>query len=416
MSTTHNRPQKIMIIGAGPAGLACAEYLSQYNIDKNGNLISPLKFDIKIYEQKTSAGRKFLMAGKTGLNISHNEDFAQFIQRYDHVQALQEILNDYHAPQIMQWMQGLGIEPYIGSSGRIFPVEMKAAPLLRAWLKRLIAQGVKLYYQQQCQQIDGNQVQILDLKNQQLKTIDFDQLVLACGGASWSRLGSDGRWQQWLDKDEIAPLQASNVGVLKAWSSFMQPYFGQPLKRVQAWSTLSDKHFGEMVISHYGLEGGLVYRCQRGLRLQYNEIQQATLYIDLLPDIDQKTLLDKLLQYGQNKKLSLNTQWQKLGLDKTKIALLRDIVDKKDWSNAEKMQQHIKQLAIKIDGFRPMDEAISCAGGVKFSYLHADLSLKRQSNIYLCGEMLDWDAPTGGYLLTACLATGRHVAKHISTK
>lgn len=400
---------KIVIIGAGPAGLACAELLSNYP-----------NFDIHIYEQKTSAGRKFLMAGKTGLNISHNEPFADFIQRYDQKEILEPILANYHAEHIQNWMKGLGIQPYIGSSGRIFPVEMKAAPLLRAWLKRLLANGVQIHYQQQCLAFSKQHMQVLDLSKNQIQDIDFDIIVLACGGASWQRLGSDGRWQKWFFEHEIEPLQASNVGVLKTWSPYMQTYFGQPLKRIRAWSNFTDHHqaiFGEMVISHYGLEGGLVYRCQRELRLQFQKNAENTqLYLDLLPDLTEEQILAKLQQCQQNKKLSLNTQWQRIGLDKTKIALLRELTDKTNWANPSYMSQTMKKLPIFIQGFRPLDEAISCAGGVKFSHLNPDLSLIRQNNCFICGEMMNWDAPTGGYLLTACLATGRFVGKAILRK
>lgn len=399
----------IAIIGAGPAGLACAEFLSNY-----------ADFEIHIYEQKTSAGRKFLMAGKTGLNISHNEPFADFIQRYDQVDILKPILENYHAKHIQNWMKGLGIQPYIGSSGRIFPVEMKAAPLLRAWLKRLIQHGVQIHYQKQCLQFTQNQIQLLDLTTNQVQLIDFDVIVLACGGASWQRLGSDGLWQKWFDSDEIEPLQASNVGVLKTWSPYMQDYFGQPLKRIRAWSNFSHDSqaiFGEMVISHYGLEGGLVYRCQRELRQQFQKNAENTqLFLDLIPDVSQEQILAKLQQFQQNKKLSLNTQWQKIGLDKTKIALLRELTDKTNWANPFSMSQTIKKLPIFIQGFRPLDEAISSAGGIKFSHLNTDFSLKRQKNCFICGEMLNWDAPTGGYLLTACLATGRFVGQSILRK
>lgn len=393
--------RKVAIIGAGPAGLACAEVLAE-----RGDV------DITIYEQKPSAARKFLMAGKTGLNISHNEPLTDFIDRYDHAEWLRPMVEAFHAEHIQAWMQGLGIESYIGSSGRIFPNEMKAAPLLRAWLKRLQNQGVTFNYRHQVSHIQDGEISFIKLTNNQTITEQVDAIVLACGAVSWSQLGSDGRWQSWLDDAQIEPFQASNVGVCVAWSDFMQAHFGQPLKRIRAWAEGDAPQFGEMVISHYGLEGGLVYRCNRALReqLKSKNGSSATLYLDLLPALSQSELLEKLLH---GKKLSLNTLWQRIGLDKTKIALIRDVVAKSDWNDHAKMAQHIKQLAINVQGFRPIEEAISCAGGIKQDALDENLKLKNSRAIYACGEMLDWDAPTGGYLLTACMASGRWVGEHL---
>ncbi|CAG67364.1 MULTISPECIES: TIGR03862 family flavoprotein [Acinetobacter] len=388
--------KQVAIIGAGPAGLACAEMLSELG-----------HYDITVYEQKPSAARKFLMAGKTGLNISHAEDLEIFIARYDHADWLRPMIQQFSALQIQAWMHGLGIESYIGSSGRIFPNEMKAAPLLRAWLKRLQDRGVKFRYRHQVVNVKDDQLTVLDMVQQQGHTLKVDAIVLACGALSWPQLGSDGKWQSWLDASVMQPFQPSNVGVLVNWSDYLQAIFGQPLKRIQAWVQGKVPQFGEMVISHYGLEGGLVYRCNRDLREAMQNQNSTVLYLDLLPDQRVEQILQKL---QQGKKQSLNTLWQKIGLDKTKIALVRDVVDKADWNDAKKMAQHIKQLAINIHGFRPIEEAISCAGGISLDALDQHLKLKHTSAIFACGEMLDWDAPTGGYLLTACLATGRITA------
>lgn len=391
--------KQVVIVGAGPAGLACAEVLSELG-----------DYDITIYEQKPSAARKFLMAGKTGLNISHAEDLNRFISRYDHADWLRPMLETCNAETIQAWMKGLGIESYIGSSGRIFPNEMKAAPLLRAWLKRLHERGVKFHYRHQVLAIQNQSLTVLDLVQQQQHHITVDAIVLACGAVSWPQLGSDGKWQNWLDASIIQPFIASNVGVLVNWSEYLQPIFGQPLKRIQAWVAGQVPQFGEMVISHYGLEGGLVYRCNRDLREAMQTQSPAILYLDLLPDLSQEQILQKL---QQGKKQSLNTLWQKIGLDKTKIALIRDVVRKNDWNDAIKMAQHIKQIAIHIQGFRPIEEAISCAGGIRLDALNKHLMLKNSPYIFACGEMLDWDAPTGGYLLNACLATGRTAAQGV---
>ncbi|WP_347455342.1 TIGR03862 family flavoprotein [Acinetobacter thermotolerans] len=384
--------KRIAIVGAGPAGLMAAEVLSQQD------------FEIHVYEQKPSAARKFLMAGKTGLNISHAEPVEQFIQRYDQPEWLAPWVKRWDAVWIQQWMQDLGIEPYIGSSGRVFPTEMKAAPLLRAWLKRLTKQGVQFHYRHQVTQLEQNQLWLLDLKTDESRTESFDAIILACGAVSWSRLGSDGKWQAWLQPDDIQPFQASNAGVEYPWSKFMQSVFGQPLKRVAAWVEGGDKTMGDIVISHYGLESGLVYKQGRGLREQVKRGQPMQLYLDLFPD-QTATQLAKKLQ--PSKKQSLSNVWRKAGLEGAKAALVRELVPKNLWQDAEQLAQQIKQLMIPLTSFRPIEEAISCAGGVKREALTEQLQLKFNPHVFLCGEMLDWDAPTGGYLLTACMATGR---------
>ncbi|MGR0305564.1 TIGR03862 family flavoprotein [Acinetobacter beijerinckii] len=382
--------KRVAIIGAGPAGLMAAEVLSQYD------------YQIEIFEQKPSAARKFLMAGKTGLNISHAEPIDTFIQRYDHAVWLNPWVRQWDAQWIQSWMQGLGIESYVGSSGRVFPIEMKAAPLLRAWLKRLADDGVKFHYRHRCIDLSNNQLTIQN-QNQQFNAT-YDAIILACGAVSWSQLGSDGTWQQWLSEHQIEPFQASNAGVLKAWSPFMQDCFGQPLKRVDAWVNAENKTHGDIVITHYGFESGVIYKLGRDLRDLNSQKQALNIHLDLLPDMSIEQLEKKL---QANKKQSLTNVWRKAGLDSVKINLLREITDKNIWSDAKQMAQQIKQLNVSLDGFRPIEEAISCAGGVKQIALSPQLQLRSNSNVFCCGEMLDWDAPTGGYLLTACFATGR---------
>ncbi|MFW1951830.1 TIGR03862 family flavoprotein [Acinetobacter beijerinckii] len=382
--------KRVAIIGAGPAGLMAAEVLSQYD------------YQIEIFEQKPSAARKFLMAGKTGLNISHAEPIDTFIQRYDHAEWLNPWVRQWDAQWIQSWMLGLGIESYVGSSGRVFPIEMKAAPLLRAWLKRLADDGVKFHYRHRCIDLSNNQLTIQN-QNQQFNAT-YDAIILACGAVSWSQLGSDGAWQQWLSEHQIEPFQASNAGVLKAWSPFMQDCFGQPLKRVDAWVNAENKTHGDIVITHYGFESGVIYKLGRDLRDQKSQKQALNIHLDLLPDMTIEQLEKKL---QANKKQSLTNVWRKAGLDSVKINLLREITDKNIWSDAKQMAQQIKQLNIPLEGFRPIEEAISCAGGVKQIALSSQLQLRSNPYVFCCGEMLDWDAPTGGYLLTACFATGR---------
>ncbi|TCB57426.1 TIGR03862 family flavoprotein [Acinetobacter terrae] len=390
--------KRVAIIGAGPAGLMAAEVLTQYD------------YDVHVYEQKPSAARKFLMAGKTGLNISHAEPVAQFIERYDQAEWLAPWIKQWDANWIQQWMKGLGIESYIGSSGRVFPVEMKAAPLLRAWLKRLVEQGVIFHYRHQCLNLRSSELKFKNLVTEQVETQQFDAIVMACGAVSWSRLGSDGAWQQWLSQDEIEAFQASNAGVEHAWSKFMQPVFGQPLKRVEAWVGDQAKTMGDIVISHYGLESGLIYKQGRALRQQVKNGQAMQLCLDLIPDQTVEQLAQKL---QPSKKQSLSNVWRKAGLDNAKANLVRELVAKELWNDPLALAHQIKHLLIPLEGFRPIEEAISCAGGIKRDVLSEQLQLKSNPHVFCCGEMLDWDAPTGGYLLTACFATGRAVGEGV---
>ena len=384
--------KRIAIVGAGPAGLMAAEVLSQYD------------YQIEVFEQKPSAARKFLMAGKTGLNISHAEALPQFIQRYDQPEWLAPWIEQCDAQWIQNWMQQLGIESYVGSSGRIFPNEMKAAPLLRAWLKRLAEQGVQFHYRHQVTALQGQQLQVQRLLDEQTRTENFDAVVLACGAVSWPQLGSDGAWQAWLNPAALCDFEASNAGVVRTWSNFMQPVFGQPLKRVKAWVTDNDASVGDIVISHYGLESGLIYKHGRALRAQRQAQQPMQLYLDLLPELSVAELSAKL---QPSKKQSLSNVWRKAGLDSAKAALIREIVPKAVWNDSALLAVNVKKLPVELEGFRPIEEAISCAGGVKQSHLTEQLQLKAQPAVFCCGEMLNWDAPTGGYLLTACFATGR---------
>ncbi|MBF7682290.1 TIGR03862 family flavoprotein [Acinetobacter sp. B5B] len=387
----------VAIVGAGPAGLMAADVLSQQG------------YAVQVFEQMPSAARKFLMAGKTGLNISHIEQIEAFIQRYDATTWVGPWVEKYDASWIRAWMQTLGIASYVGSSGRIFPVEMKAAPLLRAWLTRLQQQGVQFYYRHRCIDLIGQSLTLQNTRDAEVKKQSFDAVILACGAVSWQKLGSDGRWLAWMASDEVNPFQPSNAGVVRTWSEYMQPIFGQPLKGIRAWvETEENAVTGDIILTQYGFESGVIYRLNRALRVQGITSKKYVLNVDLLPQISYEQLVLRLIQY---RKQSLNNRLRKTGLDAVKSALLKEIVDRGQWSNAEIMALHIKKLSIDLNGFRPIDEAISCAGGIKQTALSTELQLKSQPHVFCCGEMLDWDAPTGGYLLTACLASGR-VAGH----
>jgi uncharacterized flavoprotein (TIGR03862 family) len=384
----------ILVVGAGPAGLMAAEQLSTAG------------WSVQVVDHKPSAARKFLMAGKGGLNISHSEDFAQFVQRYDAVDWLKPMLHAFGPQQIQDWMQRLGVSSYVGSSGRIFPDEMKAAPLLRAWIAQLKTQGVRFDYRTRWLGWSETGEQRLQTEGQAVIEQAYAATVLAVGGGSWARLGSDGQSLSWLAQQSIAmtPLQAANGGVQVAWSPFVQALAGQPLKRVAAWVNDNQVVQAEAVITPYGLEGGLIYALSRPIRQQLAQHGTATLWLDLLPDLEVSTLAQRLTGQG---KQSLANIWRKAGLDTAKATLIREVLPKSQWADVVQVAQQAKALPIQITGLQPIDEAISTAGGIAQTALDQRLMLRDQVGVFCCGEMLDWDAPTGGYLLTACLASGR---------
>lgn len=393
----------VAIIGAGAAGLMAAEVLCGLNVR------------VSVYEQMPSAGRKILWAGKTGLNVSHSEPMADFITRYTPSDWLASFVGRYDNAWLVKWLETLGVMTYVGSSGRIFPVQMKASGFLRAWLQRLSAAGVAFFYRHECTNIHQNTLTFTDKSQTNPDGLgltfkqSFDAIILACGGGSYARLGSTGAWQAWFADDEKTPLFASNVGVVRAWSDFMTPYFGKALKRVKL--TIQNTHSqGDIIISHYGLESGLIYKYNRQMRWQLTDHGRIEVIMDLLPDKNHHDIARILSQ----KKKSLNTLLKKAGLDAPKIAILRECTDKSDWTNPVQMATFIKQLPIRFEGFRPMDEAISTGGGVKRSALTENLQLKSNPYVFCSGEMLDFDAPTGGYLLTACFATGQVAGRGVA--
>lgn len=402
MTQKNNSAPAVAIIGAGASGLMAAEVLSARGIE------------VHVFEQMPTAGRKILMAGKTGLNISHSEPLDDFVIRYTPGDVMAKFVRDFHAEDIRTWMNGLGIDSYVGSSGRIFPVQMKASDLLRAWLSRLSEQGVQFHYRHACMGVQDNLVTFIkkDKRGDELDRFErrFDAIVLACGGGSYARLGSDSAWQAWFVDDELTPLYASNAGVVRSWSPFMNDVFGQALKRITI-TTGDESAHGDVVISHYGMESGLIYKLNRAMRTMLNESGRIRLQIDLMPD---KSIDDIAKALNKSKKQSLNNSLRKAGLDATKIALLRECTHKTDWSDLSKMAAFVKNLPVDFDGFRPMDEAISTGGGVRLSVVDDQLQSRRNPYLFIAGEMLDWDAPTGGYLLTACLAMGRMVGQSVA--
>jgi len=390
----------VAIIGGGPAGLMAAEVLIK----------SGIKVDV--YDAMPSVGRKFLMAGKGGMNISNAEPFDRFLTRYGASRSyIETLLSDFGPGALVAWLKELGINTFTGSSGRIFPTDMKAAPLLRAWLHRLRAAGVVFHVRHQWLGWTENSDLRFNTANGE-KTSAADATILALGGGSWPQLGSTGAWVPLLhDKTvTINPLKPANCGFEVDWSEYFRSRFaGQPLKSVQlsliaAGQQISQK--GEFVITQTGLEGGLIYSLSALLRDEIAAVGSVTVYIDLAPDNDFDTLLGKV-SIPRGKQSLANHLRKRLKLSAVKIALLHEVLSTDDCADPMRLCTTIKALPIKLTGARPIEEAISSAGGICFSAIDDKLMLSAMPGVFCAGEMLDWEAPTGGYLLTACFATGR---------
>jgi uncharacterized flavoprotein (TIGR03862 family) len=396
----------VMIIGGGPAGLMAAETARAAGLD------------VLVLERMGSCGRKFLIAGKGGLNLTHAEPKAQFVQRYSDAQAqVARWLAHFDADALRAFARGLGIETMIGSSGRVFPNDLKAGPMMRSWLKRLRAQGVRFAYHTRCigiQAADGG-IAVQTESSTEADTATLVQaqvraraVVLAMGGGSWAKLGSDGSWVQMLQAAglAIAPLLPSNCGYALAWSAALQKFAGTPIKSVSARVLPGAARRGELMLSEYGLEGSLLYALSADIRSAIAQHGFATLHIDLAPDIAASTLLAKLQAARPGQTLSERCA----NLSAVKVALFFE-----GSSAAERAQlaldphatlDRIKAFALKLQGARPIDEAISTAGGVLLDQLDDQLMSRQKPGLFFAGEMLAWDAPTGGYLLTACFASG----------
>ena len=392
---------RIAIIGGGPAGLMAAEVLSKAGIH------------VDLYDAMPSVGRKLLLAGIGGLNITHSEAYDAFCTRYGSARsALQSSLNQFTPEALRTWIHDLGIDTFVGTSGRVFPREMKAAPLLRAWLHRLRQQGVRFHVRHRWQgwtdqgglRISGPDGNI---------TINPDASILALGGASWPKLGSDGRWMSLLEAKGVrsAPLQSANCGFETNWSPLLQQKFsGEPLKSIAINFTDHTGHEhqrqGECIISREGIEGSLIYALSRPLRETINANGSATFTIDLAPERTPDKILDILCRRG-SKSLSSYLK-SALGFSPVKAALLYEVLGKEQINDLKTLAATIKALPITVHAPRPIAEAISTAGGLCFDDLDQNLMIKKLPGVFAAGEMLDWEAPTGGYLLTACLATGRY--------
>lgn len=391
----------IAIIGGGPAGLMAAEVLGGAGCK------------VTLYESMPTVGRKFLLAGKSGLNITHAENYQTFRTRFGAASSrLQSALDAFAPDDVRRWAAGLGTETFVGSSQRVFPRVMKASPLLRSWLRNLDALGVTIITRRRWTGFDDARLRLEGPDGTQL--VSPSATLLALGGASWPRLGSDAAWTTWLAERgvEIAPLRPANCGFDVDWSPVMREGFaGAPLKGVTATSS-AGTFPGEFVVSAHGIEGSLVYHHAAALRDALDSTGHADLVVDLAPGRSLDRLIADLSR--QDRKASFSTRLRKgAGLEGVKLALLRELTPNSSITDPAALARSIKYLPIPVRRPRPIAEAISTAGGVRFESMDDTYMLNALPGVFCAGEMLDWEAPTGGYLLTACLATGRAAAQGV---
>jgi uncharacterized flavoprotein (TIGR03862 family) len=408
----------VAVVGAGPAGLMAAQVLSGAGVA------------VHVFDAMPSVGRKFLLAGKGGMNLTHAEALETFVGRYGTARAwLAPLLRQFGPQQVRAWAQDLGVETFVGTSQRVFPTDMKAAPLLRSWLHRLrhptAAGGVPVQFHMRHRWQGWEQGGALRFSatGQADATVQVRAraVIMALGGGSWARLGSDGAWVAPFAQAgvAVAPLQPSNCGfdVASGWSAhFRDKFAGQPFKSVaircadSTGNTFTRK--GEFVATASGLEGSLIYAASSLLRDEIARSGAATVHLDLLPDVDAARVLAELAHPRGSRSLSSHLK-SRLRLEGIKTGLLYELLDKDTLADPQRLAAAIKALPIQLAAPRPLDEAISSAGGVCHSALTPTLMLQRLPGVFVAGEMLDWEAPTGGYLLTACMATGWQAAQGV---
>ncbi len=389
---------RVAIIGAGPAGLMAAEVLAQAGVR------------VELFDAMPSVGRKFLLAGVGGMNITHSEARDAFLSRYaERRTEIARLLAEFDAEALRAWIHGLGIDTFVGTSGRVFPSDMKAAPLLRAWLKRLRELGVAIHTRHRWLGWDAQGALRLATPTGEI-AVQADATLLALGGGSWARLGSDGAWVALLQARgiAIAPLQASNCGFeVSAWSPFLRDKFaGAPLKNVSLRLDDEAPRLGEFILTAQGVEGSLVYALSARIRQRIEQHGAATLYLDLLPQHSLAKVEAALRKPRGSHSLAKHLHRQ-LGIDGVKAALLRELTPAAQFNDAAQLATALKHLPLTLRRPRLLDEAISSAGGVPFEELDRQLMVRQVPGLFCAGEMLDWEAPTGGYLLTACFASGR---------
>lgn len=393
------QPPHVAIIGGGPAGLMAAEVLAQHGAR------------VELFEAKPSVGRKFLIAGKGGLNLTHAEPRGAFLARYGvRRPQLEPLLNAFGPDEMRAWARGLGVETFVASSGRVFPEGLKAAPLLYAWRERLRAAGVVFHFRHRWMGWGTGDTLIFATPTGET-THTPDAVVLALGGASWPQLGSDGRWVPVLAARgvDIAPLKPANCGFDVGWSEHMRQFAGHPVKpAILTFGAFRQR--GEFIVTETGFEGSLIYAASALLRDEIALRGRAVIELDLTPDVSLPQLTEKLAGRGSR---SVSSHLARMGIKDAKASLLREVLPADVFRDPARLAAAIKALPVTLTAPRPLAEAISTAGGIRFEGLDDRLMLRTLPGVFCAGEMLDWEAPTGGYLLTACFASGRAAGRGV---
>ena len=401
MNANPESPRRAIVVGGGPAGLMAAEVLSAGGVQ------------VDLYDAMASGGRKFLLAGKGGMNITHSEDLDAFLGRYGARSAqVEPWLREFTPQQVREWIHGLGIDTFVGSSGRVFPADMKAAPLLRAWLHRLRESGVRFHMRHRWLGWRDGQLVFATPDGERLETAAAT--VLALGGASWPRLGSDGAWAPLLAQRgvAVAPLVPMNCGFDAAWSEhFRSRHAGAPLTTVAlAVEDADGKRLyrkGQFVVTASGIEGSVVYALSGAIRDRIARDGHATVWIDLLPDHEAARVAAEVLHPRGTRSMSSHLQ-SRLGIKGVKSGLLHECLSRQEYADPSLLARALKALPLRLERARPIVEAISSGGGVRFEALADSHGMLRAlPGVFVAGEMVDWEAPTGGYLLSACFASGR---------
>ncbi|RAS27186.1 TIGR03862 family flavoprotein [Paraburkholderia bryophila] len=404
---------RVAVIGGGPAGLMAAEALASHGVQ------------VDVYDAMPSVGRKFLMAGKGGMNITHSEALEPFLGRYGaRRQQIAPLLDAFGPDALRAWLKALGVETFVGSSGRVFPTDMKAAPMLRAWLHRLRETGVRFHMRHKWVGWDAEDRAVADASGRpaghtlKFTTPDGEQLVtcdavvFALGGASWPRLGSDAAWVPLMSARNVpvVPLRAANCGFDADWSPYLRERFaGQPVKPVAISLTDIDKTVhnrqGEILLTETGLEGSLIYALSSAIRERILADGDVTIALDLAPGLALDRVIVEVTRPRGSRSMSSHLQGR-IGIGGVKLALLHEILSKETFADSNRLAHAVKALPVRLTRARPIAEAISTAGGIPFEALDSHLMVEQLPGAFCAGEMLDWEAPTGGYLLTACFASG----------